>query len=345
MRVSEWVRVSQPRLFWNVMYMRKKSPRGFAGSLFGLLVVVLLTIPALPAWAASQAPAPTPVLQVVASFSILADMVREVGGDYVSVTTLVGAGTDSHSFEPSPRDSAAMAQAKVLFVNGLGFETWLPRLISASGFKGTQVIASKGITPRMLGSGQEAHAKGKKHNGHSHGSMVDPHAWQSLVNGMLYARNIAEGLAQADPPRAEIYRARADDYIKQMKKLDNEVRHALASIPAQRRRVVTTHDAFGYFGHDYGIEFISIVGLSNDAEPSARDLANIVDLVKRQHASALFLENAGNSRLIEQVARETEVNVGGTLFSDSLGQPDEPAGTYLGLIKWNAGQLIYALKP
>ena len=310
-------------------------------------------------------------LKVVASFSILGDMVNVIGGEQVDLTTIVGANGDSHSFEPTPKDSKALAQAQLLIVNGLGFEAWLPRLVKSSGFKGVEVVASNGVKPRMLDGTQEDehdqaskahdHADDKKdHAGHSdddskktqspagdeqhHHGNVDPHAWQSLENGVIYATNIANALSKADPQHAKDYQQRAKLYIAAMKKLDAEIKQTLNEIPQARRKVVTSHDAFGYFGQAYGVEFISAVGFSSDAEPSAKEMAAIIDQVKKEHVPAVFVERITSAKLIKQIAAETGAKVGGTLYSDALGKPDEPAGTYLGMFTWNAGRLIYALQ-
>lgn len=327
--------------------------------------------------AAAPGSAPAKPMPVVASFSILGDMVSEIGGDHVELTTIIGLGGDAHAFEPTPEHARALAQARVLVVNGLGFEAWLPRLVAAADFKGLQIEASRGVEPRMLdGAGADAHA----HHAHEHAPAsaaagdgkggvqeaggaqaegraghdgshaeheggVDPHAWQSLANGMLYARNIAAGLAKADPANAAEYAARADRYIEEMKKLDAELRLALGHIAPEKRKVVVPHDSLGYFGADYGIEFIPIAGISSQAEPSARDVAAIIDRLREVGGAAVFLEGSTNPRLAEQIARETGAEVGGTLYADTLGESDQPAGSYLGMFKWNAGQLIYALRP
>ena len=280
-------------------------------------------------------------LQVVATFSILGDMVREIGGEHVVVKTIVGPGADAHSFEPTPRDIQALAKAQVLVLNGLDFETWLPRLVQSSGFKGAQVMASKGVTVRHL-EDDEAH-DGEAGHGH-HESDVDPHAWQSLSNGMIYAQNIADGLTQAAPAHGSYFKNRAKLYIEQMKKLDAEIKQAFADIPQEKRRVITSHDAFGYFEQAYGIHFISVSGLSNDAEPSARDVAAIIDRAKKEKVAGVFVEQGLNPKMVSQIARETGAKVGGALYSDTLAKSDQPASTYLGMFSWNAGQLIYVLK-
>lgn len=307
---------------------------------------------AAPVWGRT----PEAPLPVVATFSILGDMLREVGGERVAVTTIVGVNGDVHRFEPSPRDAKALLEARVLVLNGLDFETWLPRLVQASGFAGQQVLASDGVPVRRLNAeeGHDGHehdaapndddARGDRaHDGHAHGE-ADPHAWQSLENGMIYARNIARGLAQADPRNAAYYASRAESYISRMRALDNEIRTGFAAIPKERRRVITAHDSFGYFGDAYGIEFIPVAGLSNQAEPSAADLARIVRITRESRVSGIFIENMTNPALAQQIARETGVLMGGTLYADALGPADEPAGTYLGMVSWNAGRLLYVLR-
>ncbi|MBB1627455.1 metal ABC transporter substrate-binding protein [Achromobacter sp. UMC71] len=293
-------------------------------------------------------------LQAVASFSILGDIVREVGGDDVQLTTLVGPDGDAHEYEPTPADAKKLSVAKVLFVNGLDFEAWLPRLVKASGFAGQTVVASKGITPRKFaGHGHDhgdkdqdhgsAHAHGGE-DGHHHGD-ADPHAWQNLANGVIYARNVADGLAAADPAHADAYRQRADAYIARLQAADAAVRKTFAAIPAERRKVVTSHDAFGYFGDAYGVEFISAVGVSTAAEPAAGDVARIIEQVKRDKVPAVFVENITSPRLVQQIARETGAKVGGTLYSDALSKPGQPGATYLEMFEWNVRQLAAALQP
>lgn len=300
--------------------------------------------------AATAAPPKAP-LKVVASFSILGDMVGQIGGDHIALTTIVGPNGNVHSFEPRPSDAKALSQAQLLVVNGLNFEGWLPRLEKAAGFNGTEVVASNGVVVRQLSDEDVAKHEDAKDPGagayddKAHPAEVDPHAWQSLNNGMIYARNIASALIKADPLNAEDYRARAELYISEMKKLNDEIRQALTAIPEDRRRVVVSHESFGYFARDYGVQFISAMGISSDAEPSAKGLAELIKQVKATHSPAVFLENVSNPKLINQIARETGAKVGGKLYSDALDQPDQPAGTYLGMFKWNAGQMIYALKP
>ncbi len=294
-------------------------------------------------------------LKAVASFSILGDIVREVGGDDVSLTTLVGPDGDAHEYEPTPGDAKKLSAAKVLFVNGLDFETWLPKLTKASGFAGQTVVASKGVTPRKFaqagGDGKHDehdhdhdHDHGHKEGHHHHGDS-DPHAWQNLANGVIYARNVAEGLAAADPAHADAYRQRASAYIARLEAVDASARKTFAAIPEARRKVVTSHDAFGYFGDAYGVSFISAMGVSTDAEPSAREIASIIEQVRRDKVPAVFVENISSPKLVQQIARETGAKVGGTLYSDALSKPGQPGATYLEMFEWNVRQLAAALQP
>ena len=296
----------------------------------------------------------TEPVEVVASFSILGDMVKVIGGEQVRLTILIGPGADAHAFDPSPADIRTLAKAQVLVVNGLGFESWMPKLARAAGFKGKEIVASEGVTLRQLDTDHDDH-HGHHDHGHRHGKNakapqqarnVDPHAWQDLNNGIRYAQNIAEGLSKVDPVNAAHYRQRAESYVADMKALHGEIRQALQGVPAERRRVVTPHDSMGYFGEAYDVEFFSAAGLSSDAEPSAKDIVRLIREVKASASTALFTEGvSGNARVMEQVARETGLKVGGPLFTDSLDAPGQPADTYLGMFRWNADQIISALKP
>lgn len=295
-------------------------------------------------------------LPVVASFSILADMVREVGGDDIRLDVLVGPMRDAHTFEPRPKDARALGRARVLVVNGLGFESWMPRLVEAAGFQGRVIEASQGVAARRLDVASEHEADNHDHDhshdhahaahdheahGHDHGG-VDPHAWQSLANGVIYARNIARGLAEADPVHAAAYQARAEAYVRQLQQADAQWRRRLEAVPAAQRVLATSHDAFGYFGAAYGIEVLSVVGLSSEAEPSARAMADLVTRIREYHIRALFVEQGGNARALQQVASETGVAPSGALYADTLDQPGHAASTYLGMFRWNTSQVLQA---
>ncbi|UPK34930.1 metal ABC transporter substrate-binding protein [Bradyrhizobium sp. 186] len=282
-----------------------------------ILLCVLLLI-ASPLHAAER-------LNVVASFSILADFVRNVGGDRVSLTTLVGADSDVHVYTPAPGDAKRVADAKLVIVNGLGLEGWLPRLVQSSGSKATVVTASAGITPLKLGAA------------------ADPHAWQSVPNAKIYVTDIANALAAADPDGADFFRAQAKAYLEKLETLDREVREAVAKIPPDRRKVISTHDAFGYFAAEYGVQFIAPLGVSTETEPSARDIAGIIGQVKAQKIPAVFLENISDDRLIRRIAAETGSKVGGILISDGLTGEKGPAPTYIDMVRHNIKALTSAL--
>jgi len=264
-------------------------------------------------------------LNVVASFSILGDFVRNVGGDRVSVTTLVGVDSDVHVYTPAPSDAKRIADAKFVVVNGLGLEGWLPRLVQSSGSKATIVTASAGIAPLKLGSA------------------ADPHAWQSVPNAKVYVTDIANALAAADPDDADFFRAQAKAYLEKLETLDREVREAVAKIPPERRKVISTHDAFGYFAAEYGIRFIAPLGVSTETEPSARDIAAIIGQIKAARIPAVFLENISDDRLIRRIAAETGAKVGGTLISDGLTGEKGPAPTYIDMVRHNIKALTSAL--
>lgn len=264
-------------------------------------------------------------IDVVASFSILGDLVRNVGGERVAVTTLVGPNGDAHVYTPTPRDAKKIADAKLVVVNGLGFEGWLPRLVKSSGGKAVIVMATKGIAPRKLDSHE------------------DPHAWQSVANAKVYVANIRDALAKADPAGADIYKANAEAYLAKLTALDGDVKAAIATIPAAHRKVISTHDAFGYFAAAYGIEFIAPQGVSTDSEPSAKDIAVIITQLKLSKIPAVFLENIADPRLMRRIAAETGAKIGGTLFSDSLTAENGDAPTYIDMVRHNIKALTSAL--
>jgi zinc/manganese transport system substrate-binding protein len=273
-----------------------------------------------------------PRRKVIASFSILGDFVRNVGGDRVEVRDLVGPNGNAHVFEPSPADAKAVADAKLVFVNGLGFEGWLDRLVKASGTKATIVVASDGIKPR----------EGAADHDHDHGK-VDPHAWQSVANAKVYVADIRDALIAADPAGKAVYEANAAAYLAKLDALDQEVRAVIARIPPERRRVITSHNAFGYFGDAYGVNFIAPQGVSTEAESSARDVAAIITQIRKQKAAAVFLENVTDPRLIKQIAAETGAKIGGTLYSDALTDAKGDATSYIELIRHNLKELAGAL--
>jgi zinc/manganese transport system substrate-binding protein len=292
-------------------------------------------------------------VKVVASFSILADLAAEIGGDNVEVATLVGPNGDAHVYEPSPADARQMAAADLVLVNGLGFEGWLERLIEASGYSGAVAVASEGVEARATGGEEHGHDHAEPPGGdhpaesvkddHDGGSL-DPHAWQSVRNAVTYVGNIAEALCNAEPDGCAAFRANAAAFEEELQALDVSIKDAFSSIPAERRKVITTHDSFGYFGQAYGIEFLAPQGVSTDAEASAADVARLIEQIREAGVTALFLENVSDPRLAEQIARETGVQPGGELFSDALSDQGGPAPTYIDMMRHNAGLLQKAMQ-
>ncbi|HLZ66466.1 MAG TPA: metal ABC transporter substrate-binding protein [Aliidongia sp.] len=291
---------------------------------------LLLLLPLFPlAFVLSPAVAAEPV-PVVATTSVLQDLVRNIGGDKIAVKTLVGPDGDAHTYEPSPSDAQAISSARLVVINGLGLEGWLTRLLESAKFQGTRVTATEGITPLTM---QEAEGSRVK-------TVTDPHAWQSLANGRIYVANIARGLAAADPANAVLYQHNADNYSDRLAALDARIRAELSEVPEAKRRVITTHDAFQYYGKAYGITFIAPIGLTTEeGEPSAGDVAKLERQIKQEKLHALFLENISNSRLIDQLAHDTGAVVGPPLFSDALSKPNEPAPTYIQMFEYNTATL------
>ena len=282
-------------------------------------LTALLLIAAAPAHGAEP-------LKVVASFSILGDLVRHVGGDRIGVTTLVGPDGDAHVYVPTPADAKRVADARLVFVNGLGLEGWLPRLVQSAGNKAVIVSATtSGIAPLKLGSD------------------ADPHAWQSPLNAKIYVANIRDALVAADAVDAGVFKSNADAYLAKLDALDREVREAVAKIPETRRKVISTHRAFGYFAAAYGVEFIAPLGVSTESEASARDIAGIITQIRAAKIPAVFLENISDPRLIRQIAAETGARVGGTLYSDSLTGEKGDSPTYIDMVRHNIKALTNAL--
>jgi zinc/manganese transport system substrate-binding protein len=268
-------------------------------------------------------------IKAVASFSILGDMMARVGGDRVDVTTIVGRNGDAHVYEPKPSDAASLAAARLFLVNGMGYEGWMERLTSATRFAGKTVVASNGVAPRAI------EKDGRR--------IVDPHAWQNLSNGLVYVRNIADGLCAVSPADCASFRANATAYAAEIAALDAGVKASLAKLPQSRRKIITTHDALGYFGAAYGIAILAPEGLSTESEASAQDVARLIGQIRREKITALFVENMGDPRLIQQIANETGIKPGGALYTDALSEPDRGAGTYLDMFRRNIKTLIPAM--
>lgn len=268
--------------------------------------------------------------QVVTSFSILADLTRAVGGEHIALTNLVGPDEDAHVFEPSPEHARTLLQADLIIANGLGFEPWLERLLASSEARGRRIDASQGVLPLWLEEDGE--------------KVADPHAWQSLSNAEIYVRNITQALSQLDPSHADTYAANRDAYLTKLHSLLKTANARIAGLPASQRKVVTSHDAFGYLGQAWQLQFIAPQGLSTHDEPSAAEVAALIRQLRSEGVRAVFVENIRDPRLVRQIADEAGARVGGTLYSDALAS-EGPASTYLGMFQHNLDTLLVALKP
>jgi zinc/manganese transport system substrate-binding protein len=284
-------------------------------------------------------------VKVVASFTILADLARQVGGERVEVLSLVGADGDTHVFQPTPKDARSLKDADLIIINGLGFEGWMKRLLSSSGAAAPVITASKGIARSLvLEEEEEDEEKEEHHHHHGHDEDApDPHAWQDITNGRQYVRNIATGLMRVDAAYAEAYKARAAALDKELAALDAWVHKQIATVPLEQRAVITTHDAFGYFARAYGVRFLAPVSLSTEDEPSAHELKALAEQVKAGKTRALFFENMSNPNIIKQIAAETGVTVGAPLYADALSVADGAAGTYQAMFRYNVGVLVGAM--
>lgn len=286
-----------------------------------ILFVVFSLLLSMPLWAAEKLP-------VVTSFSILADMVNQLGGEHVQITNMVGADADAHTYEPTPDDAKALLHAKLIIKNGLGFEPWLDRLVTSTETKATVVSASHGVIPRTMDEDGD--------------SVPDPHAWHNLANAELYVANITRALITADPANKADYQRNSATYLKQIYKLLAEAKAKLGSLPPGNRKIVTSHDAFGYLGQAYGIDFMAPQGLSTEREPSAAEVAALITQIRQAKVKAVFMENIKDARLLKQIAEESGAHIGGTLYSDALAA-NGPASTFTGLFEYNLDTLYKAL--
>ena len=269
-------------------------------------------------------------VNAVTSFSILGDIVQEVGGEHVKVTSLVGPDGDPHSFEPSPKDSKAINASDVVFVSGLGLEGWIDRLVTASGYKGHLVTASEGVNSRKM------EEDGKQ--------ITDPHAWNSMANGVIYATNVMNALIKADPQDADYFRQRGKAYIEQLQKLDSWAKTEFAGIPQTKRKVLTSHDAFGYFGQEYHVSFMAPVGFSTESEASASGVASLIKQIKDEKVKTYFIENQTDPRLVKQIAAASGAQPGGELYPEALSGPKGPATTYVKAFKHNVETIVASMK-
>lgn len=287
---------------------------------------------------ALQAQNPAPI-KAVASFSILGDLVQQVGGNRVAVDVLVGPGSDAHVFQPTPSQARRVGQAQIVFSNGLGFEGWMSRLLNTASYKGRHVVASQGIEPVKGKADDHGHQ-----HGHSHGGAADPHAWQSVANVITYVGNIAKGLCEVDASGCDVYQRNAGAYIAQLRTLDADIKTAWATIPLAQRKVITSHDAFGYYAKAYGVKFLAAQGVSTESEASAKGVAQLVRQIKKENIKALFVESISDPRLIAQIGRETGAKPSGALYSDSLSAPTGEAGSYIAMMRFNTQSLTAAVR-
>lgn len=297
-----------------------------------LLAAVLAVLAGVPGAAADATP-----LRVVSSTTMLADIVRQVGGDRVESLSLLKPGVDGHTFEPAPDDIKLIGSARLVVVNGLGFEGWLDQAIAASGTKAPVTVASAGVAPLAGGADEPGH-QGR----HEHG--LDPHAWQDARNGIVYAQNIRDALSAADPAGKDDYAAWTDAYVAQLRVVDAWVRKQIAALPAESRVLVTSHDALSYYGKAYGLEIEPVEGIATGQEPDAAHIAALIALLGRRHVKAVFIENVSSPKVVEQIGREGGAQLGGSLFSDSLDQPGRQAGTYLGMFLANTRVIVRGLR-
>lgn len=289
---------------------------------FGMMVSLVLACSSQAALAKS--------LNVVASFTVLADMAKQVGGEHVTVKSLVGPDGDPHSFEPSPQDSVALSKADVVIVSGLGMEGWMDRLVSASGYKGKVIVASEGISTRkMVDDGKQ---------------ITDPHAWNSAENGAIYAQNITRALVAADPEDAAAINDTGSEYVTRLKLLDSWAKTRFEAIPKSKRKVLTSHDAFGYFGQEYGVTFMAPVGFSTEAEANASDVAGLIKQLKEQHIKTYFIENQTDPRLVKQIAAASDAQPGGELYPEALSAANGPASSYEMAFKHNVDTIANSMK-
>ncbi|MHB0953972.1 MAG: metal ABC transporter substrate-binding protein [Allorhizobium sp.] len=308
--------------------MPKTAPLGLLAATISLLALV-----------AGTASAQEKPLKVVASFSIIADFARNVGGDRIALTTLVGADGDAHVYEPKPADVVAVSAADVMLVNGLGFEGFLDRLVEASHTKAAIATLTEGVTRLELGEGS-AHDAAESEDDHG---AFDPHAWQAIPNAEIYVRNIVKAFCKADSAGCETYKINGAAYEAKLIALDKQVRDSVAAIPEDKRTIITSHDAFGYFAHEYKIILLAPEGVSTESEASAADVAKLVDQIREDKASAIFMENITDPRLSEQLANETGLKIGGLLYSDALSPQDGPAATYIDMMHNNIRTISAAI--
>lgn len=263
-------------------------------------------------------------MRVVATFSILADFVKAVGQENV-VISIVGPNSDAHVYEPTPQDVRTIQEAELVFINGLGFEGWMDRLISASGYNGIPVVVTDGINPRTLGT------------------QIDPHAWHNVQNAKVYVHNILKAFQRQDPARRSVYQKNAEDYLRKLEILDQWIEENFDSIPLEKRQIITAHDAFGYFSDRYGVQVLSPVGISTEAEPTPKTIANLIDIIRKKRIKIIFIENIGNPKILKQIADETGAKIGAVIYSDALSEQEEPGYNYEAMMRHNVSLFKQAM--
>jgi zinc/manganese transport system substrate-binding protein len=275
-------------------------------------------------------------LHVVASISILGDLVKQVGGDTVEVTTLVGPDQDAHAFQPTPADGKKILHASIVFVNGLGLEGWMDRLIISTEYKGSVISVSKGINRTLTLKEDDSES--------AHKTITDPHAWQNIANTRIYIKNIAEALIVTSPENAALFREKASVLDKELAELDMWVKTEIATVPPSKRKVISSHDAFGYFAQAYGITFMAPVGINTEAEPSAKMMAHLIEQIRKNGVKAIFFENMMNQKLVKQLTEEAGATVGPPLYADALSSRNGPASNYQSMIKYNVTKLVEGMQ-
>jgi len=308
----------------------------------------LLALPVLAAGLPVRATAQATRLPIVASFSILGDMLAQIGGNRLDIRIIAGPDANPHGFQPRPSDIQAMVGARLLARNGLGFDSWFDRLARAAGFAGPVATATDGITPRSMVHSHAGHSHDGASRRTSHRAeaarVPDPHCWQDLRLAQIYVRNLAEALTGADPAGADIYRRNASAYAARLATLDGWIRGQIGTVPEARRKVVTSHDAFGYFGAAYGVTFLAPQGISTETEPSALQVAALIRQIRAEAITAVFVENMANAATLRRLAEEAGVSIRGRLYADSLSAPGGPAATFEAMMRHNVTLVVPAMR-
>lgn len=297
---------------------------------YGLFLFILLWHTPHPTLGKEETP-----LKITATFSILGDLIKNVGKDEVEVTSVVGPNSDTHVYEPTPKDIQNLTLADLVFMNGLFFEGWMDRLIDPKDIGKRVIIVSTHITPRT-----HAH-QNCTHN--THPDAIDPHAWHSIPNVITYVHEIERALSAHRPDSKTFFQENAKAYIQKLTTLHHKLQDRFAQIPENKRLAVSTHDGFGYLGETYGIRFISPLGLSTEAEASAKSLAQVIDTIKTLKVPLVFVENITSTRLMQQLCEETGTQLGPTLYSDALSPKEGPAGSYLDMMDHNTSHLLRSM--